>query len=74
MDGNARPLPVPQRYPPAPDNAWFAHRLAAGPELDRDFVRAWCAAVLRVARYKRLWRQFGDNVLRGFRVLLARQT
>jgi hypothetical protein len=27
-----------------------------------------------IARYKRLWRQFGDNVLRGFRVLHGRQT
>jgi hypothetical protein len=27
------------------------------------------AALVFAARYKRLWRQFGDNVLRGFRVL-----
>ena len=32
------------------------------------------AALIFAARYKRLWRQFGDNVLRGFRVLQIGQT
>jgi len=34
--------------PEGAGKAWFAHRLTTGPEKDRDAVRVWCAAVLRV--------------------------
>jgi hypothetical protein len=34
--------------PEGAGKAWFAHRLTAGPAKDRDAVRVWCAAVLRV--------------------------
>lgn len=58
--------------------AWFAHRLAVEPGADRDAVRVWCAAVLRVdgvlGKVEAAATEWVQEQLDRFRVAIANST
>jgi len=64
--------------PEGAGKAWFAHRLAVGPDGDRDATRAWCAAVLRVdgvrGKVDATATEWVQEQLDGFRVAISNST